>query len=59
VLLQEYRHLRKQFLGKHFWARGCLAVSSGKLTDEIINEYIDAQQGEEIADDSRFPIDNI
>jgi putative transposase len=34
-----------------------LAVSSGTLTDEMIGEYIDAQDGEAIADDSRFPID--
>lgn len=58
VLLQEFTHLRKQFWGKHFWARGYLAVSSGNLTDEMIKEYIDMQEGEQIADDSRFPIDN-
>jgi putative transposase len=29
VLLQEFPHLRKQFWGRHFWARGYLAVSSG------------------------------
>ncbi len=58
VLLQEFTHLRRQFWGKHFWARGYLAVSSGNLTDEMIQEYIDGQEGEQIADDSRFPIDN-
>ena len=58
VLLQEFSHLRRQFWGKHFWARGYLAVSSGNITDEMIQEYIDGQEGEQIADDSRFPIDN-
>lgn len=58
VLLQEFPRLRKQFWGRHFWARGYLAVSSGTITDDMIREYIDAQQGEQIADDSRFPIDN-
>lgn len=57
VLLQEFPRLRKQFWGRHFWARGYLAVSSGNLTDEMIQEYIDEQEGEQIADDSRFPID--
>jgi putative transposase len=57
VLLREYPKLRKMFWGRHFWARGYLAVSSGTLTDEMIGEYIDAQDGEAIADDSRFPID--
>jgi len=41
-----------------FWARGYLAVSSGTITDEMIREYIDEQEGEQIADDSRFPIDS-
>ena len=58
VLLQEFPRLRKQFWGRHFWARGYLAVSSGNLTDEMIQEYIDEQEGEQIADDSRFPIDS-
>ena len=58
VLLQEFPHLKKKFWGRHFWARGYLAVSSGTITDEMIKEYIDEQEGEQIADDSRFPIDN-
>jgi putative transposase len=57
VLLWEFSHLRKQFWGKHLWARGYLAVSSGNITDEMIREYIDEQEGEPVVDDSRFPID--
>jgi len=59
VLLQEFTHLRKQFWGKHLWARGYLAVSSGTITDEIIKQYIDQQEGEQVADDSRFQIDKL
>jgi putative transposase len=58
VLLQEFAHLRRKFWGRPLWARGYLAVSSGTITDEMIREYIDEQEGEQIADDSRFPIDN-
>ena len=58
VLLQEFPHLRKQFWGRHFWSRGYMAVSSGTITDEMVQAYIEEQQGEQIADDSRFPIDN-
>jgi putative transposase len=58
VLLQEFPHLRMKFWGRHLWARGYLAVSSGTITDEMIREYMDEQQGERVADDSRFPIDN-
>ena len=58
VLLQEFPHLRKEFWGRHLWARGYLAVSSGNITDEMIQEYIAEQEGEQIVDDSRFPIDS-
>ena len=59
VLLQEFPHLRKRFWGRHFWARGDLAVSSGNITDEMVKEYIEEQEGEQIIDDSRFPIDSL
>ncbi len=59
VLLQEFAYLRKKFWGKHFWARGYLAVSTGTLTDEMVEKYIEEQEGEPINDDSRFPIDNL
>ena len=48
----------KEVLGPASWGRGYLAVSSGTITDEMIREYIDEQEGEQVADDSRFPIDN-
>jgi len=57
VLLQEFAHLRKQFWGRHFWARGYMAVSSGNITDEMIEAYIEEQEGEPMVDDSRFQID--
>jgi len=54
VLLQEFPVLRRKFWGRHFWARGYLAISSGTITDEMVKEYIDEQEGEQIADDCRF-----
>ena len=57
ILLSEFAHLQKTFWGRHFWARGYLAVSSGNITDEMIQEYIEEQEGENIADISRFSID--
>ncbi len=57
VLLSEFPHLKKQFWGRHLWARGYLAVSSGNITDEMIAQYIQEQEGEPIVDDSRFSID--
>lgn len=58
LLLSEFLHLKKQFWGRHVWARGYLAVSSGNITDEMFSQqYIEEQEGEPVVDDSRFPID--
>ena len=57
VLLSEFVHLQRQFWGRHFWARGYLAVSSGNITDEMVQSYIEEQEGEPV-DDSRFQIDS-
>jgi len=57
IMLLEFPHLKKQFWGRHLWARGYLAVSSGNITDEMIHEYIQEQEGEPMTDDSRFEID--
>ena len=57
ILLSEFPHLKKQFWGRPLWARGYLAVSSGNITDEMIQQYIQEQEGEPIIDDSRFAID--
>ena len=37
---QEFPELRKKYWGRHFWARGYFSSTSGNVTDEIINEYI-------------------
>jgi len=58
ILLSEFPHLKKQFWGRHLWARGYLAVSSGNITDEMIQQYIQEQEGEPVTDDSRFEIDS-
>jgi putative transposase len=57
ILLSEFAHLRKQFWGRHFWARGYCAISSGSITDEMIQQYIQEQEGEPV-EDSRFTIDS-
>ena len=57
VLMAEFAHLKKEFWGRHLWSRGYMAVSSGNVTDEMIQEYIEQQEGESIVDDSRFLID--
>jgi putative transposase len=47
-IMNFFPHLRKEFWGKHFWARGYFAVSSGNITDEIIQKYIQDQEGQDL-----------
>ncbi|MEK6478077.1 IS200/IS605 family transposase, partial [Catalinimonas sp. 4WD22] len=45
-MLQEFNELKKQFWGQHIWARGYFAVSTGNVTDKVIEEYIKNQDKE-------------
>jgi putative transposase len=37
---QEFPHIRKHYWGRHFWGRGFFSSTSGNVTDDIINNYI-------------------
>lgn len=56
-MLEEFGELSRQFWGRHFWARGYFAASSGNVTDEIIKQYIESQgQAPPSEDDDSFAI---
>ena len=40
-LQQEFSDLQKKYWGKHFWAIGYGAWSTGNITEEMINEYLE------------------
>ena len=46
-LMMEFKHLQRQYWGRHLWARGYFVASSGNVTDEVIMEYIRQQDGTE------------
>ena len=54
-LLRDFRRLRKEFWGRHLWARGYFVASSGNVTDEVIAKYIEIQ-GAESQDDEAFKV---
>ena len=58
VILQEFTHLGRVYWGRHLWARGYLAVSSGNITDIAIQKYIEEQDGECVHSSGRFQIDS-
>src|SRR2546426_8297711 len=53
-LKAEFPHIKKQFWGRHMWARGYFCCSSGNVTDEIIAKYIAEQN---IDQDEDFRVD--
>lgn len=53
-LLAEFPHLKKQFWGRHLWARGSFCCSSGNVTDEVIAKYIAEQN---LDQDEDFRVD--
>lgn len=42
-LLSTSKELQKQYWGRHLWARGYFAASSGNVTDEVVMKYIEMQ----------------
>jgi putative transposase len=42
-MMEEFGELSRQFWGRHLWARGYFAASSGNVTDEVIKQYIESQ----------------
>ena len=43
VMLQTFESLRRQYWGRHLWARGYFCCSSGNVTDDAIKSYIEQQ----------------
>ena len=39
-LFEEFPRLKKRYWGRHLWARGYFCVTSGSLTQEMIQEYL-------------------
>lgn len=40
-LQQEFPHLEKRYWGRHFWAIGYGAWSTGNVTEEVIQKYLE------------------
>ena len=43
-LQKEYSHLKKRYWGRRFWSRGFGAFSTGNITDEMVQEYIEGHR---------------
>ena len=40
-LQMEFPELKKRYWGRHFWAIGFRCWSTGNITDEMVNEYLE------------------
>ena len=40
-IFAEFPHVKKRYWGRHFWARGYFCVTSGELTKDAIQEYLE------------------
>ena len=56
-LQEEFGELKRQYWGRHMWARGYFAVSTGNVTDEIIKQYIESHKDIPTDQDGNFQID--
>jgi putative transposase len=45
MMLREFSALKREFWGRHLWARGYFCCGTGNVTDEAVAAYI-ANQGE-------------
>ena len=43
LMMEKFGELKRQFWGRHLWARGYSVASSGNVTDEVIAQYIEMQ----------------
>jgi len=51
---QEFPELQKRYWGKHFWAVGYGAWSTGNLTKEMVAEYLEHHRNRSNQDNDNF-----
>lgn len=52
LIQKEFPELRKRYLGQHFWATGYGAWSTGNITDEMVQQYLEHHN--KLDDDKTF-----
>ena len=56
-LQQEFPELKKRYWGQHFWAIGFGCWSTGNITDEMVNEYLEHHRKPKDGKDENFIIE--
>lgn len=58
LLQQEYPHLEKRYWGRHFWATGYGAWSTGNITDEMVQEYLEHHRSKSKDEEDQFILED-
>ncbi|MDH5368206.1 MAG: IS200/IS605 family transposase [Cyclobacteriaceae bacterium] len=56
-LQQEFSELKNRYWGRHFWTIGYGCWSTGNITDEMVNEYLEHHRKPTDESDSTFIIE--
>ena len=57
LLQQEFPELQKRYWGRHFWSIGYGCWSTGNITDEMVNDYLEHHRKPNDDDESNFIIE--
>ena len=57
MLQAEFPHLRKRYWGRHFWAIGYGAWSTGNITDEMVQQYLEHHRQQSNGETDTFILD--
>ena len=57
MLQAEYPHLKKRYWGRHFWAIGYGVWSTGNITDEMVQSYLEHHRQESNSKNDNFILD--
>ena len=57
LLQKEFPELKKKYWGQHFWATGYGAWSTGDLTEELVNEYLEHHRKPDDGSDDNFIVE--
>ena len=57
MLQAEYPHLRERYWGRHFWAIGYGVWSTGNITDEMVQEYLEHHRQDSNSKNDNFILD--
>jgi putative transposase len=57
-LQTEFPELKKRYWGRHFWAIGFGCWSTGNITDDMVNEYLEHHRNPNESNENNFIIEN-